>query len=382
MRVNSARNWGEFLDALRLYQTPTQNLVFADRGGDIGFLNPGLVPLRKSGDGSTPVDGASGAFDWTGMIPFDQWPQLHNPETGFAFNANNANFPDDHKPSFGQDWEENFRARRIQQFFDAIDKHSLETSAAMQADHLSLDVRDLQPFIATIAPSEERARKAQAMLLSWDAVMDKDRAEPLIYTAFLRSLHKILLDDKTGLPMGEKGPFAVTTLVSLMHDHPSWCDVPGVPDPDCRKALGRALDNGLALLVERDGSNMSRWHWGAEHRAVLQHQVYSHVPLFDRLSDLSVSSSGGYYTLDRGGGSEVVPNLPFARTHGGGFRGLYDLADPDKSRFMIATGESGHIFSRHYGDLTPLWNDVKSITLAGSEDQLKRAGAQELRLEP
>ncbi len=79
MRVNSARNWGQFLDALRLYQTPTQNLVFADVGGDIGFLNPGLVPLRKSGDGSTPVDGASGAFDWTGTIPFDQWPQLHNP---------------------------------------------------------------------------------------------------------------------------------------------------------------------------------------------------------------------------------------------------------------------------------------------------------------
>ena len=382
MRVNSARNWNEFLDALHLYQTPTQNLVFADVSGDIGFLNPGLVPLRKSGDGSTPVDGASGAFDWTGTIPFDQWPQLHNPETGFAFNANNANFPDDHKPSFGQDWEENFRARRIQQFFDAIDKHSLETSAAMQADHLSLDVRDLQPFIATIAPSNERARTAQAMLLSWDAVMDKDRAEPLIYTAFLRSLHKILLDDKTGLPMGEKGPFAVTTLVSLMRDHPSWCDSPGAPDPDCRKTLGRALDDAIALLSNRDGADMSRWRWGAEHRAVLQHQVYSHVPLFDRLSDLSVSSSGGYYTLDRGGGSEVVPDLPFARTHGGGFRGLYDLADPDKSRFMIATGELGHIFSRHYGDFTPLWNDVKSITLAGSEDELKKAGAQELRLEP
>ena len=106
--------------------------------------------------------------------------------------------------------------------------------------------------------------------------------------------------------MGEKGPFAVTTLVSLMHDHPSWCDVPGAPDPDCRKALGRGLDDGLALLVERDGADMRRWHWGAEHRAVLQHQVYSHVPLFDRLSDLSVSSSGGYYTLDRGGGAEVV----------------------------------------------------------------------------
>jgi penicillin amidase len=74
--------------------------------------------------------------------------------------------------------------------------------------------------------------------------------------------------------------------------------------------------------------------------------------------------------------------MPFARTHAGGFRGLYDLADPEKSRFMIATGESGHIFSPHYGDLAPLWNDVKSFTLTGSEDQLKNAGAQELSLAP
>jgi penicillin G amidase len=382
MRVNSARNWGQFLDALRLYQTPTQNFVYADVGGDIGFLNPGLVPTRKSGEGPVPVDGASGGFDWTGMIPFDQWPQLHNPEIGFAFNANNANFPENHEPSFGQDWEESFRARRIQQFFDAIDKHSLETSAAMQADHLSLDVKELQPFIAMIAPSDERARKAQAMLLSWNGVMDKDRAEPLIYTAFLRSLHKILIEDKTGLPMKERGPFAATTLVSLMRDHPTWCASPGTPGQDCRAALGQALDDGLALLIKRDGDDMSHWRWGAEHKAVLQHQVYSHVPLLDRLTDLSLPSSGGFYTLDRGGGSEASSDMPFARTQGGGFRGLYDLANPDKSRFMIATGESGHIFSRHYGDLAPLWNDVKSITLAGSEDQLQKAGAEELTLEP
>jgi penicillin G amidase len=127
---------------------------------------------------------------------------------------------------------------------------------------------------------------------------------------------------------------------------------------------------------------MSQWEWGAEHQALLRHQVYAHVPPFDRLSDLSLPSSGGFYTLDRGGGYEVAADMPFARTHGGGFRGLYDLADPAKSRFMIATGESGHIFSSHYGDLTPLWNDVKSITLTGSENELKQAGGEELTLKP
>jgi len=382
MRLNAARNWGESLEALRFYQTPTLNLVYADVAGNIGFFNPGLVPVRKSGDGLAPVDGASGAFDWTGTIPFDQLPQLFNPATGFAFNANNADFPRDHQPSFGFDYEETFRARRIQQFFDTIEKHNLETSAAMQADHLSLDVKELKPFIAIIAPADDRAREAKAMLLGWDGVMEKDRVEPLIYTAFLSALHKMLLGDKTGLDMTEKGPFAATTLVSLMRDHPSWCDSPAAGDPDCRKALGRALDDGLALLVKRDGAEMNRWTWGAEHQALLRHQVYSHVPLFDRLTDLSLPSSGGFYTLDRGGGSGAPPELPFARTIGGGFRGLYDLSDPRKSRFMIATGESGHIFSSHYGDLTPLWNDVRSITLSGSEDELKKAGAEELTLTP
>ena len=91
-----------------LYQTPTQNLVYADASGDIGFISPGLVPLRKSGDGLMPTDGASGATDWIGFVPFEQLPQLHNPPVGFVFNANNANVPPDHEPMFGRDWEENF----------------------------------------------------------------------------------------------------------------------------------------------------------------------------------------------------------------------------------------------------------------------------------
>jgi penicillin G amidase len=381
MRLDVARDWSDFLDAMRVAQTPTQNVVYADVSGDIGFFSPGLVPLRRSGDGLAPVDGASGAFDWIGVVPFEALPQLHNPEIGFAFNANNANVPDGHQPTFGEDWEENFRARRIQQFFDTIDKHSLATSAAMQADHLSLAAKDLQPFIAMIAPTDERARQAQAMLASWNAVMDKDRPEPLIFTAFLSALHRILIEEKTGLKMEAEGPFAAKTLVSLMRDHPSWCDAPDKPDPDCRKALARALDEGLALVVKRDGADMSRWRWGAEHVALLRHKVYGHVPLLDRISDLSVPSSGSFYTLDRGGGWETADE-PFARTQGAGFRGLYDLADPERSRFVIATGESGHILSSHYRDFLPLWSAGKSITLTGSEEDLRRAGAQELVLSP
>ena len=197
--------------------------------------------------------------------------------------------------------------------------------------------------------------------------MDKERPEPLIFEAWLSALRRIMIDEKTGLPLTEKGPYAAATLFSLLTDHPQWCERPQKPDPDCRQTIERALDEALALLTQRDGADMTKWRWGAEHVSQLTHKLYSHVPLLDRFSDLSLPASGGFYTLDRGEGFNPKPDHPFARAHAAGFRGLYDLGDPDKTRFVIATGQSGHIFSRHYGDLVPLWSAGKGITLAGSE---------------
>jgi penicillin amidase len=379
--IETARNWDEFVAALRLMQAPMQNIGYADVDGDIGMIAPGLLPARKSGDGIAPTLGASGETDWAGFAPFEDMPRIHNPAAGFIFNANNPLVGADLEPKFGRDWEEPFRARRLQQFFDKIDKHSLDTSAAMQADHVSLDALEFQPLLKTIEPRDERSRQALQLLSTWDGTMDKNRPEPLIYTAFLAALHKILIEDRAGMKLDGNGPFDAFTLLSLVRTHPAWCDLKGAkdaPDPNCARAMARALDEGLALLVTRDGADMSQWRWGAEHRALLTHKVYSHVPLLDRLSDLSIPSSGGFYTIDRGGGSDAPADKPFARTQGGGFRGLYDLSDLDKSRFMISTGQSGHIFSAHYGDLASLWNDVKSITIAGTEAELEAAGAKKL----
>ncbi|HLW90421.1 MAG TPA: penicillin acylase family protein [Roseiarcus sp.] len=381
LRLNRAKDWNEFRDALKLWQTPEQNLTFADTAGNIAFISPGLLPIRKSGDGLVPADGASGANDWVGFAPFDKMPQVLNPSAGFFFNANNAIVPPNNDPYLGQDWEEPYRARRLQQFFDTIDKHTLDTSEAMQGDLLSLAAKDLLPVVALAAPSSDRARQALALLAKWDGVMDKDRPEPLIFDAWMHEMRLILINERTGLPLAEKGPFAASALAFLIEDHPQWCDGIKGPDPDCHAAISRAFDQALDRLVQRDGADMSKWRWGAEHVSILTNQFYSHLPLFGRLSDLSVSSSGDFYALDRGGGFNPPADRPFARVHAAGYRGIYDLGDPDKSRFMIATGESGHIFSGHYGDLVPLWNDVKAITLAGAEDELKQRGASEFVFE-
>jgi penicillin amidase len=379
LRIDSAHNAGELLEALKLYQTPAQNVVYADSDGAFGFINPGLIPIRKSGDGLMPADGAAGTFDWTGIVPFDGVPQITNPAANFVFNANNAVTPSN-DTTFGQDWEETFRARRLQQFFDTSDKFTLQKSALMQADHLSLAALDLLPLLLAVPPANERARQALDLLRSWDGVMDKNRPEPAIFEAWLFMFHLHMLPQKTGIDMDDMGPFAATALGNLVRNHgQAWC---GAPDPDCHNLIMQSLGEALAMETQRQGDEMLTWRWGRENVAMLRHKFYSHLPLFDKISDLSVESSGDFYTLDRGGGFDSDAEHHLARTHGAGYRGIYDLANPDASLFMIATGESGNIFSKHYGDLVPLWNDVKAITLSGSADELKRDGMALLTLEP
>ena len=148
MDLNAARSRDEFLAAVRQVQAPTQNIAYADVDGNIGFISPGLVPVRKSGDGLTPADGASGQFDWTGYLPFEKWPQVFNPAAGFVFNANNAVTPASQEASYGRDWEEPWRARRLQALLDRPEKQTLDASAAMQMDHVSPPMLALKPLMA------------------------------------------------------------------------------------------------------------------------------------------------------------------------------------------------------------------------------------------
>jgi penicillin amidase len=127
---------------------------------------------------------------------------------------------------------------------------------------------------------------------------------------------------------------------------------------------------------------MAKWRWRDEHISTLSHTFYSRIPILSWFSDLGVGSGGDLYTLNSGSAFQPHPDNPFERKHVPGFRGLYDLVDPDQSRFMIATGQSGHIFSRFYGNLTPLWNEVEAIKLAGDEATLQRDNASCVRLVP
>ncbi len=391
LNLNAARNWDEFQNALKLYQSPPQNIVYADRDGHIGFTNPGLVPVRKEGDGRYPADGASGRYDWRGMIPFTYVPRLYDPAGSTILNGNNAVVSVGNAHWLGRDWDTPYRAERIEELLKAQASFTLKEHNTIQMDVLSPVARTLLPrLLQQVSPvppmkaaDKTTEQQAQALLQKWDFTMQADRPEPLIFEWWLMRLYDQLARPPFGA-LGQEKPYNAFIVQNLL-DHPAgWCDKLLQPtSQDCAPQIKAAWQQMLTELTVRYGQDVTRWQWGKEHRAPLENKVMAHLPGFNALFGLDHASNGGFYTVNRGGNSDQTgKEHPLIKTHGSGYRAVYDLANPANSQIMIATGQSGHPLSKHYGDLTPLWNAGQSLTLSGTVEELAKQGAAHLTLTP
>lgn len=383
-RLNRAGTWPEFLAAMRFFRSPIQNVVYADADGDIGFLVPGAIPIRRSGSGKLPADGASGAQDWTGMIPFEDLPQALNPPGGAIANANNAPVGPGFPYYIGDGYDVPYRAHRIVEMLGAVGPNTVARSQAMQADTLTTEARDLLPLMTAIDPADDRMSKALALLRGWDLRMDRNRPEPLVYMEWLRRFAHAVFDPPLGPLAEDYFGLRPTVLATILTHDPSWCgDAAASARPtDCKALLRRTLGEALDALAQRHGADMAAWRWGAEHIAPLEAQVLSRVPLVGGLISLATPTDGGPYTLNRGATTITDPEAPYAHTHGAGYRAIYDLADRGRSRFMIATGQSGNPLSPHWGDLVADWRDGRYLTLHGGEADLAAAGQSLTTLQP
>ena len=186
-RLNRARGWPAFTAALRLLHAPHQTVTYGDVAGNIGMASPGRVPVRRNGDGAMPVAGWTGDNDWTGFIPFDELPQVLNPPSGRVVAANQRPVGPAYPHFLGRDWPPGYRARRIYALLDTDATgrtgHNAAASAAMQMDRNSAMARDLLPLMLAPAAADAASRTALALLARWDGDMDRDRPEPLIFTA-------------------------------------------------------------------------------------------------------------------------------------------------------------------------------------------------------
>ena len=199
MGLNYAANWEQFVDALRLYISPSQNVVYADVDGNIGYYAPGRIPIRAAGhDGMLPVSGWDSSAEWTGYIPFDRLPHTYNPPAGFVATANNRVVGPDYPYLISNDWAPPYRAQRITDLieqFSAGDKISVDDMAAIQADRTSLQVPELLPFLLSVPPADDRQRQAIAYLQDWQGELALDSVAAAIYESWMLHLERAIFED-------------------------------------------------------------------------------------------------------------------------------------------------------------------------------------------
>jgi penicillin G amidase len=353
--IDRARDWPSFREALKNLVGPPQNVVYADSGGTIGFIAAGRIPERKRGNGWLPAPGWSGDYDWQGYIPFDELPQATNPASGHFISANNKIVPDTYGHFISRDWDLPYRAERIDELLAATPKQTPQSSAAIQADTLSLMARRLVPLMTRIAPSSDMAREAVQRLQAWDFRMDADKVEPLLFTAWLRQFSRAILYGRLGSAAADYWDFKPQVMEAVLTERPDWCTDPKKRGETCETRLSQALDAALGELRASYGAEMAQWQWGRAHIAYFPNAVFERVPVLRDWLRVTIPTPGGYDTVNRGPSLIRDDEHPYEQRFGAGFRIITDLAAPAESRMIAAPGQSGHPLSGHYSDLLTRW---------------------------
>lgn len=345
--------------------SPVQNLLVADRQ-TIALYVTGRVPIRRAGDGAAPVPG-DGSHDWIGWASGDQLPHYVSPDSGRLVNTNERIAPPDFPVFLGRDWFGDWRARRVRQMLDTTDRHTATDFARMQTDVVSTFAQQILPVLLALPPQPDLAGRAQALLKGWDGAMTMNAPQPLICNAWTMRFYALVLR-KAGISLADGGPLPDFVAFVLSPAGAHWCG------GDCNALLAEALETAVAQLSERFGPDPAAWRWGTAHPAVFAHPVLRAIPVLGALTTASIASPGDDTTVDRGGPSF----RDFSSVHGAAYRGVYDLADLDRSLFVVTPGQSGNPLSRFSRNFMTRWRDGATITLGPQPDTVTAT----LRLTP
>jgi penicillin amidase len=376
--VNNAQNWEQFRKAFSEFDAPGQNVVYADVDGNIGYQATGRVPIRSAGDGSLPVDGSNNAHEWTGFIPYDKLPSVLNPESGIIGTANARITPDGYPYSISAEWEAPWRIDRIYHVLSSGKKFSAADMLALQTDVYSeLDrfVADKLVYAVDHAKNpSERARKAAAILRSWNGQMDANSAAPTIASRARNELKRMLLEPKLGMPSSDSSlswesyhwMMETVWLENVLSQQPARWLPPNSSSYD--ELLTAALQEG----VKHAPADLNAWKWGPEQSVTIQNPILGRIPFLRRWTGPGENpQSGSGYTVKAAG-----------RDYGPSERFTADLSNIDASTLNLVTGESGNFSSPNYMDQWQAWYHGHTLPLAFTKTAVENTAAHRLMLEP
>lgn len=405
--LNTAADFDDFRASLSLYGAPSQNFVYADVDGHIGYQLPGSIPIRSNPDdrGDRPVRGDDGSGEWTGKIPFEELPWQLDPEPGWIVTANNAAVDAAYPYFVAQQWDPGYRAERVIDLLGDYGDDGLTTDELrqIQIDSAPLRARDIVPLLQDVAPATNDGATIAARIAGWDGACETDSTGCAAWNAWEYHVLRDVFDDDLGILAREYvgSPYSWVALSRLLDDpFATWWDDGGTPDvaehaPDI---IARAMDEAGAELRDAIGSP-DRWSWGHLHTATFREATLGQsgigalewyfndgphaVPgTAGAINNTYFRFSTAYPDPDDPEFQPVDIGHVFDVTNLPSYRLTIDMSDLDGARIVITTGQAGNPFDRHYNDQIDPWRSGGTVPLPFTAEAIAAAAVSTLTLTP
>lgn len=355
IRINSARDWNAFKEAITYFHAPAQNFVFAAKDGTIAYRMNGKIPIRKKGDSVLPVPGWNDDYEWTGYIPWEELPTSINPQEGFIASSSNPITGQSYPYHINNAGIQSYQSARIQEVLQQKHTITVEDMKKLQMDQMNLKARSLVPIFLQHIKEDElttKEKEAVSLLKKWDFTDDRNLGAPLLFHTWMQEIGNVLFEKDISEDMQrlfEEKEQVIDELLREAHNgQPGpWMQEQGGLDKVLKKSLARAVQS----IMERQGAGVKGWKWGDFQHLVFSHPL-SHISPYNYLFNLETP-------IPIGGSSVTVQSLDFNTEglshHGVSSHFTIDLNDITTGYHIVAPGQSGHIQSEWYHDQMKDW---------------------------
>ncbi len=376
--LNRAKNWKEFTAAISNYPGATQNFVYADVDGHIGYYGAGYIPIRKSGDGSTPYDGAKDDGEWTGYIPFDKLPHVFDPPSGMIVTANARIVGRDYPYHLTHNWSVTYRQTRINDLLKAKNKLTIDDFRTVLADVYAIGGKsfsdEVVKFFGANADGDEKFKETLKLLAAWDGNVTPDSKAAVVVSEMREIFFNRLLVNAIGEDLAKQyrwGNYHILT-DQLIHERPNDWLPKGYAD--WKAYLRMCEQEARASLTKKLGADEAKWKFGELVQVKLAHPLAAAPMIGDKFKIAPFPQNGNGYSGGLGPTVNVGPTVSM--------RMIVDMSNLDNSQHGILTGESGNPDSPHYKDQLDDWRKVTPRVFPFSADAVKRATKQTWTLMP
>ena len=350
-RINTAQSWQDFSDAVKLMDAPSQNFVYGDREGNIGYYLSGKIPLREKESALFPYPAWKEEGQWQGFLAEENKPNVFNPQEQTIVTANQNITPEEYPFYISVDWIAPFRADRVKELLEQRELHNVESFMKIQNDIFNKKAELFLSFLLDFESEEGSSRQGFRLLENWDFQMGGG-AEPALFNVFLEMLSKEVFSDELEEDyesFNQNNRHKQAGLLRLLSSPESfWWDDKNTPGIETwEDIINRSMNKAYDLMTEEMGTR-ENWDWEDMHSLEFQH-ILGQVPLFKFFNSGTFPVSGDRFTV------KASFSENYETTHGASYRLIMDLSDWTNSVCVLTSGQSGHFLSRFYDDQIPLW---------------------------